>query len=82
MFMLNTKSLFKLKVDKEYYSLLNDLIKFPLILFVMNILLYFTEKNRKRIFSRQFSKIFMFLIVAICFYHMILDKVVSLETSN
>ena len=47
MFMLNTKSLFKLKVNKEYYSLLNDLIKFPLILFVMNILLYFTEQNQK-----------------------------------
>ena len=60
MFILNTKSLFKLKVDKEYYSLLNDLIKFPLILFVMNILLYFTEKNRKKIFQDNFLKYLCF----------------------
>lgn len=82
MFLLNTKSIFKLKVDKEYFGLLNDLIKFPLILFIMNLLLFFTENNRKRIFSRNFSKIFMFLIIAICFYHLILDKIVSLEAKN
>ena len=80
--MFNTKSIFKLKVNKEYHSLLNDLIKFPLILFVMNILLFFTEKSRKRVFSRNFSKIFMFLIVGICFYHLVLDKIVSFESSN
>lgn len=80
--MLNTKSLFKLNVNKEYYSLLNDLIKFPLILFVMNILLFFTEKSRKRVFSRNFSKIFMFLIIGICFYHLVLDKIVSFDTTN
>ena len=82
MFLLNTSSIFKLKVNKEYFGLLNDLIKFPLILFIMNLLLYFTEKSRKRVFSRQFSKIFMFLIVSLCFYHLILDKIVSLDTSD
>ncbi len=80
--MFNTQSIFKLKVNKEYHSLLNDLIKFPLILFVMNILLFFTEKTRKRVFSKNFSKIFMFLIIALCFYHLVLNKIVSFEPSN
>ncbi len=82
MLFINTTSLFKLKINKDYYGLLNDLVKFPLILFIMNLLLFLTEKSRKRVFSRNFSKIFMFLIVGICFYHLIIDKIVSLETSD
>tara|TARA_B100001094_G_C17607572_1_gene519618 strand:- start:136 stop:366 length:231 start_codon:yes stop_codon:yes gene_type:complete len=73
-----TESLFKLKVNKEYLPLLNDLIKYPLILFITNTLMFITD-NRKSLLSRNFSKIFIFLILGICFYHLILDKIVKLE---
>jgi len=73
-----TESLFKLKVNKDYLPLLNDLIKYPLILFITNTLMFLTD-NRKSLLSRNFSKIFIFLILGICFYHLILNKIVTLE---
>ena len=72
------QSIFKLKVNKDYIPLLNDLIKYPLILFITNTLMFITD-NRKSLLSRNFSKIFIFLILGICFYHLILDKIVKLE---
>ena len=72
------QSIFKLKVNKDYIPLLNDLIKYPLIIFITNILMFFTD-NRKTIFSRNFAKIFIFLIVGICFYHLVFNNIITIE---
>ena len=66
-----------LKINKKNISLMNDLIKYPFIIFIIYIFIVLTTENKK--IYRIFSKIFISLIIAICLYHSIINKIFKLE---
>ena len=51
--------IFKYKIPKEYINLINDIIKFSTIFFIINFLLFVSMSN-KDLFNKNFCDIFFF----------------------
>jgi hypothetical protein len=67
--------IFKYKIPKEYINLINDIIKFSTIFFIINFLLFVSMSN-KDLFNKNFCDIFFFLNIGIIFYHLVITKII------
>jgi hypothetical protein len=76
-----------LDLDKEYLQLIKDLYKIIVILIVFQIIMYYSNSN-KNILSSAFSgnllnddfmTILIYVIISICAYYLIFDKVLNIE---
>lgn len=76
-----------LDLDKEYIQLIKDLYKIIVILVVFQIIMYYSNSS-KNILSSAFSgnllnddfmTILIYIIISICAYYLIFDKVLNIE---
>ena len=67
-------SIFKIKIDKEYINLVNDIIKIVCSLTILNLLLFISKTNAS-FFNRIYFELMLFLIVSVCLYWLVIKKV-------
>ena len=57
-------------------DLINDLIKYPFIIFIIYLLLFFTGHRK---YYRLFAKVFLYLILSIFLFHLFNTKILKLK---
>ena len=65
-----------LKNDKDYKNLLRDILKYSTLIVVINLLFYISKTNTS-FFNSLFIDIECFMIVALCAYWLVVNKLIS-----
>ena len=65
-----------LTFDEEYKILLDDLIKYCSIITILNFL-FFVSKPKTQFWNQFYIDSISYIIVSLCFYHLIVKKVVK-----
>ena len=74
-----------LDFDKDYINLIKDIYKTLVILIVFQVLIYYSHCSKNIINSAltglllndEFMMLLMFLIIGICSYYLVFDKIIS-----
>ena len=65
----------KSNIDKEYYPLMDDLIRMITILIITNILMFLNNPTNNRILSEYYINIIVFVSLGIMTYWLVLKKI-------
>jgi len=64
------------KINKEYYPLLDDLIRMISILIITNILMFFNDPGKNKILSEHYVNIIAFVSLGVITYWLVLKKII------
>lgn len=62
--------------DEEYKLLLDEIIKYCSIITILNFL-FFVSKPKTQFWNQFYIDSILYIIVSLCFYHLIVKKVVK-----
>ena len=70
------KSLFKIKISKEYKDYIDDLVRMGTIQIIANIMFYVSNPMDNKMFSIMFAKTLLFILLGVSVYWLIIKKVI------
>lgn len=70
------KSLYKLKISKEYKEYIDDLVRMGTIQIIANIMFYISNPMDNKMFSQMFAKTLIFILLGVSVYWLIIRKLI------
>tara|TARA_Y100000389_G_scaffold144704_1_gene143110 strand:+ start:5098 stop:5334 length:237 start_codon:yes stop_codon:yes gene_type:complete len=70
------KSLYKLKISKEYKEYIDDLVRMGTIQIIANIMFYISNPMDNKMFSQMFAKTLIFVLLGVSVYWLIIRKLI------
>ena len=74
-------SIYELEIDGEYKNVVEDIIKYSTIFFVINILVYLSYPS-KSLLNKTFCDVYSFLVIGILAYHLIIKKILVFKVKE
>ena len=72
-----SETLFNQNIDKEYVPLANDLIKFTVILFVVNFLMFISNPGQNRLMGGSYTKLMIYVLLGVITYWLVINKIIK-----
>ena len=73
---MEKKSIFSIEIPLEYRSMINDLTRMISLQVFTNYLYYLSDPIKYSLFGTDFIKLLLFLIISICFYWLVVRKII------
>lgn len=70
------KSLYKIKISKEYKEYIDDLVRMGTIQIIANIMFYISNPMDNKMFSQMFAKTLIFILLGVSVYWLIIRKLI------
>ena len=67
------------KIDKKYYAMINDILKFSAILITINILMFLNNPGTNRLFGSKYVQLSIMVILGVVTYWLIIKELIQFD---